>query len=81
MEKTTTVTANVPKFSGKATDQHAGGNFDELVLPQRGVSFERLNNMNLSPPVRLHAFLRVLTFSICLIRCRTEKELVILLHR
>ena len=57
MERATTVTADVPKFSGKATDQR---NFDELVLPQRGVSFERLNNiMNLSP-VRLHAFLRVL---------------------
>ena len=65
MERTTTVTGDVPKFSGKlvlqATDQHAGGKFDELVLPQRGVSFERLNNiMNLSP-VRLHAcFLRAL---------------------
>ena len=44
----------------QATDQHVGGNFDELVLPQRGVSLERLNNfMNLFP-VRLHAFLRVL---------------------
>ena len=82
MERTNTVTANVPKFSGKATDQHAGGNLDELVLPQRGVSFERLNNiMNLSPVRLLHAFLRVLTFSICFIRCRTKKELVILLHR
>ena len=64
MEKTTTVTADVPKLSAKlvlqATDQHVGGNFDELVLPQRGVSLERLNNfMNLFP-VRLHAFLRVL---------------------
>ena len=65
MERTTTVTADVPKFSGKlvlqATDQHAGGKFDELVLPQRGVSFERLNNiMNLSPVRLLHAFPRVL---------------------
>ena len=87
MEETTTVTADVPKFSGKlvlqATDQHAaGGKFDELVIPQRGVSFERLNNfMNLSP-VRLHAcFLRVLYVLNNIIRCRTVKELLILLHR
>ena len=85
MERTTTVTADVPKFSGKlvlqATDQHAGEKFDELVLPQRGVSLERLNTIMSLSPVRPHAFLRVLTLSICFIRCRTEKELVILLHR
>ena len=89
---TTTVTANVPKFSGKlvlqATDQNAGGKFDELVLPQRGVPFERLNNiMNLSP-VRLYTTCfsarssrsqSVLYFTN--LQCRTEKELVILLHR
>ena len=58
MERTI-VTANVPKLIGKpavlqVTDQHGE---DELVLPQRGVSFECLNNLS---PVRLHAFLRVL---------------------
>ena len=88
MERTTTVTVDVPKFSGKlvlqATDQHAGGKFDELVLPQRGVSFERLNNiMNLSPVTKTAfcALLHILALSICFIQCRTEKELVILLHR
>ena len=74
MERTTTIAADVPKFSAKlvlqATDQHAGGEFNEIVLQQRGVSFERLNNfMNLSL-VRLHAyFLCALTFSICFILC------------
>ena len=56
MERTT-VTADVPKLIGKpalqVTDQHGEGNFDKLVLPQRGVSFERLNNLF---PVRLHGF-------------------------